>query len=245
MYADMEEMDLENEHDNTMLDDEEDEDEDDDDEENPLRLHNDDDEDIETEYEPECFDRVSDDFVLNNRLKQHHKERSLSLQDLSTLKNNIHSYNKKRHSLNIFRHNYLGIQQNPILYPVAQKRQMMKYQHVESKVKQYIRDIKEQNRKSMEKRMKEQEFIMNKNHNEKTESKKYICIQLYIQLQFRYSYLEDFVCLLLLLLLLLFSIFFFYVYNLIKYSLSILNKIIWYSSISMNNQNFKANKLSI
>ncbi|KAK9300736.1 hypothetical protein QLX08_006687 [Tetragonisca angustula] len=142
---DMEEMDLENEHDNTMLDDEEDEDEDDDDEENPLRLHNDDDEDIETEYEPECFDRVSDDFVLNNRLKQHHKERSLSLQDLS-------------------------IQQNPILYPVAQKRQMMKYQHVESKVKQYIRDIKEQNRKSMEKRMREQEFIMNKDHNEKTEN---------------------------------------------------------------------------
>ncbi|XP_043521416.1 MATH and LRR domain-containing protein PFE0570w-like isoform X2 [Frieseomelitta varia] len=168
---DMEEMDLENEHDNTMLDDEEDEDEDDDDDENPLRLHNDDDEDIETEYEPECFDRVSDDFVLNNRLKQHHKERSLSLQDLSTLKNNIHSsYNKKRHSLNIFRHNYLGIQQNPIFYPVAQKRQMMKYQHVESKVKQYIKDIKEQNRKSMEKRMKEQEFIMNKNHNEKTEN---------------------------------------------------------------------------
>ena len=193
MYADMEEMDLENEHDNTMLDDEEDEDEDDDDEENPLRLHNDDDEDIETEYEPECFDRVSDDFVLNNRLKQHHKERSLSLQDLSTLKNNIHSsYNKKRHSLNIFRHNYLGIQQNPILYPVAQKRQMMKYQHVESKVKQYIRDIKEQNRKSMEKRMREQEFIMNKDHNEKTESKKYICMQFnYIQLQFGYSYLGD------------------------------------------------------
>nr|XP_012138158.1 PREDICTED: probable serine/threonine-protein kinase kinX isoform X1 [Megachile rotundata] len=146
---DMDEMDLENEHENAMLDDEEEEDDEDDDDRNPLRLPNEDDEDIETEYDQEYFDRVSDDFILNNRLKQHHKERSLSLQDLSICKNNIHSpYSKKRHSLNIVRPNYL------------------KYQHVESKVKQYIRDIKKQNRKSMEKRIKEQEFIINKNYDE-------------------------------------------------------------------------------
>ncbi|XP_033183728.1 uncharacterized protein LOC117153628 isoform X2 [Bombus vancouverensis nearcticus] len=148
-------------------DEEEEEDDDDDDEGNLLRLHNDDDEDVETEYDLECFDRVSDDFVLNKRLKQHHKERSLSLQDLSISKNNVHlSHNRKRHSMNIFRHNYLGMQQNPMPYSIAQKKQMMsvKYQHVESKVKQYIKGIKEQTRRSMEKRIKEQEFIMNKNH---------------------------------------------------------------------------------
>ncbi|XP_076649099.1 uncharacterized protein LOC143356924 isoform X2 [Halictus rubicundus] len=151
--------------------DEEDEDEEDDDDENHLRLHHpDDDEDIETEYDQDCYDRASDDFILNSRLKQHHKERSLSLQDLSFTKNNIHSpyNNKKRHSINLFGQNYLGLQQNSIAYNVAHKRQSLplKYQHVESKVKRYIRDIKEQSRKSMEKRIKEQEYIANKNHEE-------------------------------------------------------------------------------
>ncbi|XP_015430039.1 PREDICTED: stress response protein NST1-like isoform X1 [Dufourea novaeangliae] len=149
---DMDEMELENDRENIMLEDEEEDD--------------DDDEDIETEYDPDCFDRASDDFILNNRMKQHHKERSLSLQDLSFTKNNIHSpyNNKKRHSLNIFAQNYTGLQPNP----VANKRLSMplKYQHVESKVKRYIRDIKEQNRKSMEKRVKEQEYIINKDYEE-------------------------------------------------------------------------------
>ncbi|OAD52683.1 hypothetical protein WN48_00386 [Eufriesea mexicana] len=170
---DMDEMDLENEHENAMVEDEEDEDDDDDDDGNPLKLHNDDDEDNDTEYDQECFDRASDDFVLNNRLKQHHKERSLSLQDLNISNNSAHSpYNKKRHRLNIFRHNYFGIQQNAMLYPVTQKKQTIpfKYQHVESKVKQYIRGIKEQTRKSMEKRIKEQGFILNKNQEENKSS---------------------------------------------------------------------------
>lgn len=170
----MDESGLENEHENIILEDEEDEDEDDDEEVNPLRIHNDDDEDMDTEYEQDCFDRASDDFVLNNRLKQHHKERSLSLQDLSFSKNNFHSQiNKKRHSLNIFRHNYLGIPETPMVYPTANKKQMVpqKYQHVESKVKQYIKDIKEQSRRSMEKRVKGQEFMGNTNH-EETECKK-------------------------------------------------------------------------
>lgn len=178
IYVDTNEMELENEHENAMLEDEEEEDEDDDDDDdevNPLRLHNDDYEDIDTEYEPICFDRASDDFILNNRLKPRHKEKSLSLQDLSISKKNAHlRYNKKRHGLNAFRYNYLRMQQNPILYPATQKRQMIpsKYQHVESKVKQYIKNVKEQNRRSMEKRMKEQEFTINKNY-EENESKKY------------------------------------------------------------------------
>ncbi|XP_031846784.1 uncharacterized protein LOC116433145 isoform X2 [Nomia melanderi] len=175
---DMDEMDLENDHENLMLEDEEDEDEEDDDDRNRMRLHNDrnrmrlhndDDEDIETEYEQEYCDRASDDFVLNTRMKQHHKERSLSLQDLSFTKNNAHPpYNKKRHSLNIFRQNYSGLQPNPVAFNAAHKRHMfpLKYQHVESKVKQYIRDIKEQTRKSMEKRIKELECLTNKNHEE-------------------------------------------------------------------------------
>lgn len=167
--TDMDEMDLENDHENLMLEDEEDEDEDDDDDQNRMRLHNDDEEDIETEYEQEYCDRASDDFVLNTRMKQHHKERSLSLQDLSFTKNNAHPpYNKKRHSLNIFKENYSGLQPNPVAFNAAHKRHMfpLKYQHVESKVKQYIRDIKEQKRKSMEKRIKELECMTNKNHEE-------------------------------------------------------------------------------
>lgn len=196
---DTNEMELENEHENAMLEDEEEEDEDDDDDDdeiNPLRLHNDDYEDIDTEYEPMCFDRASDDFILNNRLKPRHKEKSLSLQDLSISKKNAHlRCNKKRHSLNAFRYNYLRMQQNPILYPTVRKRQMVpsKYQHVESKVKQYIKNMKEQNRRSMEKRMKEQEFTMNKNY-EENESKKYFS-QIIIFTLGRYVYC--FICLLL------------------------------------------------
>lgn len=170
-YADSEDiddMDLENEQDNLMLEDEDEEDEDEDEDENPLRLPNDDEEDADTEYEQECYDRASDDFILNNRLKQHHKERSLSLQDLSVSKKNAHApYNKKRHSTNVFGHNYMGFQESAALYPVAQKKQSMlfKYQHVESKVKRYIREIKEQNRKSMERRIREQEYATNENEN--------------------------------------------------------------------------------
>ncbi|XP_033340199.2 uncharacterized protein LOC117228520 isoform X1 [Megalopta genalis] len=167
---DMDEMNFENDHGNLMLDDEEDEDEEDDDDENHIRLHHDDYEDIETDYEQVCYDRASDDFLLNSRLKQHHKERSLSLQDLSYTKNNIHSpyNNKKRHSTYLFKQNYSGLQQNSIAYNVAHKRQSLplKYQNVESKVKQYINDIKEQTKKSMEKRFKGQGYVVNKNHEE-------------------------------------------------------------------------------
>ncbi|KOC63412.1 hypothetical protein WH47_01901 [Habropoda laboriosa] len=163
---DMDEMDLENDHDNVMLEGEEEEDEDDDEEENPLRLHHDDFED-DIDYEPECFDRVSDDFVLNTRLKHHPKERSLSLQDLSITKTfGLSPFNRKRHS--IFRYNYSNMQHNQVENLVTNKKQAVphKYQHVESKVKQYIKDIKEQNRKSIEKRVKEQEILMSKNHEE-------------------------------------------------------------------------------
>ncbi|XP_054010190.1 kinesin-related protein 4-like isoform X1 [Hylaeus anthracinus] len=145
---DMYEMELENKHRNVILDDEDDEDEDDeeDDERHALReMYND--EDINTEYDQDCFDRASDDFVLNNRLKQHHKERSLSLQDLSFSKDNV-LYNKKRHSVNV----------------THKKLSTPKFQHVESKVKQYIRDIKEQNRKSIEKRIRDQEYISSKHY---------------------------------------------------------------------------------
>lgn len=177
VIADMDEMVLESEHRNIMLEHEEDEDEEEEDDDgNPLRLYNDDDEDANTEYEQECFDRASDDFILNNRLKQHHKERSLSLQDLSFSKNNVHSpYNKKRHSINVFGQNYLGLQPNPIVYSVAHKKQStpLKYQHVESRVKRYIKDIKERNRKSIERRTKVQEYIALK-HADETESKKFL-----------------------------------------------------------------------
>lgn len=183
VFIDMDEMDLENDHENLMLEEEEDEEEEEDDDGNRMRLLNDDDEDIETEYEQEYLDRASDDFVLNTRMKKHHKERSLSLQDLSFTKNNTHSpYNKKRHSLNVFRQNYAGLQPNPVAFNAAHKRHIfpLKYQHVESKVKRYIRDIKEQTRKSMEKRIKELECMTNKNHEENQSKENLHVIQIWI-----------------------------------------------------------------
>ncbi|XP_076243211.1 uncharacterized protein LOC143184672 isoform X2 [Calliopsis andreniformis] len=114
---DMDEMDLENEHENIMLEDEEEDDEEDEEDVNPLRLPNDDDEDVETD-------------------------------------------------INVFRQNCCL--QNAVVYPMTEKKQsvQLKYQHVESKVKQYIKDIKEQNRKSMEKRSRDQDYVTSKNHTE-------------------------------------------------------------------------------
>ncbi|XP_017880447.1 uncharacterized protein LOC108625175 [Ceratina calcarata] len=122
---------------------------------------------IDTKYQHDYSDRASDDCILNNRLKQHYKERSSSLQDLNNCEHDVHTpYNKRGQSLNIFNHKYLNLQSNQVASAALHKTRIIprKYQHVQSKVKQYIRDIKEQNRKSKEKHMKGQEFIINKDH---------------------------------------------------------------------------------
>lgn len=160
---DIDDMDMENVRSRVLMDADDDEDEEDEDDETVLRLQNDEYED----YELECCERASDDFILNKRLKPHHRKRTRSLQDLSVTENNMRSpYNRKRNSIHAFRPNYFGLQQDPEIHPVTHRKQSLplRYQHVESKVKRYIKDIKDQNRRSMEKRIKE--YATGKNHME-------------------------------------------------------------------------------
>lgn len=169
----MENLELDNEldpgHSNNMkrLMDEEDDDDDDeedeeDDDESPRRMHNYD-EDID-DYD---YDRASADFVLNKGLKRRDKEKSFSLQDLSVYRNDVYTeYNKRRHS-NVGKQSYFNIPQNTIMFPTIRRKQPMpgRYHHVQSKVKLYIKDIKEQNRRSVERHTKNHEdTIRGKSH---------------------------------------------------------------------------------
>jgi len=137
----MENLELDNEFDSDhpsnmkhLMDDEDDDDEDDedeeDDEDSPKQMHNDDD-GIDDNYEIECYDGRSDDFLLNRRLKNRDKEKSLSLQDLNTYKNV--EYFKRRHSRGL-RPAYLNIPEQAIMYSMIQKKPG-KYHYVQSKVK--------------------------------------------------------------------------------------------------------------
>ncbi|KAG7189736.1 hypothetical protein KM043_017402 [Ampulex compressa] len=146
--------------------DEEEEEEEEDDEEHPLCIRNEGDDDIDGEYDTECYERASDDFILNSSLKSYQKERSLSLQDLSMCKNNVRSPYKKKNSLNVLRDSYMNMQRNAIGYPIGHRKQSLpvRYRHVESKVKHYIKNIKEQSRRSMEKRLQNQEHAIKENH---------------------------------------------------------------------------------
>lgn len=158
----MENLELDNEFDSErpsnmkhLMDDEDDDEEDDEDEEDeedsPRQVHNDDD-CIDDNYE--TCDGRSDDFIFNKRLKNRDKEKSLSLQDLTTYQSNMNTeyYFKRRHSQ--------GLKPNipeHAMYSMLQKKNLMlgKYHYVESKVKRYIKDIKEQSRRSMEKHIKQ------------------------------------------------------------------------------------------
>lgn len=150
-------------------DDEDDEDEDDEDEEddegNFGQTHNNDDDNFDDNFDLYCDGR-SDGFLLNRRIKNHDKEKSLSLQDLRVYKNNTAYYERRlSHGL---RPNYINIPQNAIMYSMLPRKQPMlgKYHYVQSKVKLYIKNIKEQNRRSMEKNMKEnQEDTIHKSSN--------------------------------------------------------------------------------
>ncbi|XP_024877648.1 uncharacterized protein DDB_G0283697-like isoform X1 [Temnothorax curvispinosus] len=188
----MENLELDNEFDSErprdmkhLMDDEDDDDEDDedeeDDEDSPRQMHTDDD-GIDDNYEAitmDYYDGRSDDFILNKRLKNRYKEKSLSLQDLNTYENNINTeYFKRRHS-QALKPNYLNIPEQAIVYSMIQKKQPMpgKYHYVQSKVKRYIKDIKEQNRRSMEKHIKQHQedaiySISNDYKNDDTEKTK-------------------------------------------------------------------------
>ncbi|KYM78819.1 hypothetical protein ALC53_10739 [Atta colombica] len=162
---DMENLELDNDfdsdHPNNMkhlMDDEDDDDEDDedeeDDEDSPRQMHDD---GIDDNYETDYYDGRSDDFIFNRRLKNRHKEKSLSLQDLKVYKNNMNDgYFKRRHSQGL-RSNYPNIPEQTIVYSMIQRKQPIpgKYHYVQSKVKRYIKDIKDQNRRSIEKHVKQ------------------------------------------------------------------------------------------
>ncbi|XP_012532399.1 kinesin-related protein 4 [Monomorium pharaonis] len=166
---DMENLELDNEFNSErpsnmkhLMDDEDDDDEDDeddeDDDDSPRQMHNYDD-GIDDNYETDCYDLDgrSDDFILNRRLKNRDKEKSLSLQDLNMYKNNMKAeYFKRRHSQGL-RPNYPNIPEHAVMYSTSQRKQPMpgKYHYVQSKVKRYIKDIKDQNRRSMEKHIKQ------------------------------------------------------------------------------------------
>ncbi|XP_018393684.1 PREDICTED: MATH and LRR domain-containing protein PFE0570w-like [Cyphomyrmex costatus] len=155
----MENLELDNDYDTDhpsnmkhLMDDEDDEDEDDeneeDDEDSPRQMHNDDD-----NYETDYYDGRSDDFILNRRLKNRDKEKSLSLQDLKVYRNNVNDgYFKRRYTQDL-RPNYSNIPEQAIMYSMIQRKQPVlgKYHYIQSKVKSYIKDIKEQNRRSVEK----------------------------------------------------------------------------------------------
>ncbi|KAL0101447.1 hypothetical protein PUN28_018942 [Cardiocondyla obscurior] len=169
-------------------DDEEEDDEDDEDEEDsPRQMHNDD-EGIEDNLEIDCYDGRSDDFLLNRRLKNRDKERSLSLQDLNAYRHDMNTeYLKKKH-LQRYKPNYINIpEQQSIMYSMIQEKKrsvLGKYHYVQSKVKRYIKDIKEQNRHSLKKQHVEQQQentnynISNSNHkNNDTEKTKPVNIK--------------------------------------------------------------------
>lgn len=139
-------------------DDDDDEEEEEEEEDENLRQMNND------EIDDEYYDRISADVILNKGLKKRDKEKSSSLQDLSIYRNNIYDIDKKRHAA-LIKRNYLNIPQNNMMFSMVHRKQSVpqKYNHIQSKVKLYIQDIKEQNKRSLEKHTKEREdTIQNK-----------------------------------------------------------------------------------
>ncbi|XP_026669472.1 uncharacterized protein LOC108625174 isoform X2 [Ceratina calcarata] len=156
-YIDNEDMDEADRHRNAVLKDEGN----DDYEEHRLRARVHDSDDTDSEYERDCFDRASDDFILSKSLKQHHKEQSLSLQDLSNPKHNIRTqYNKRKQGL-IFKRKYSNLQPNLVAYSNIHRTIPLKYRRIENKERSMI---KEQGNQFRGKNMKNQESTMNKNY---------------------------------------------------------------------------------
>lgn len=135
-------------------DDDDDDDEDEDEEDNLRRMHSDD--EIDNEY----YDTISADSYLNKeRLEKCDKEKSSSLQDLSSYRNHMYpNVNKRRHT-SLIKRNFGNMQQSVVMFPVARRKQHVpqKYHHVQSKVKLYIQDIKDQSKRSLEKQTKNRE----------------------------------------------------------------------------------------
>ncbi|XP_015124621.1 uncharacterized protein LOC107046513 [Diachasma alloeum] len=134
--------------------DEEERDYDDEDEEEEegeyMRRHDEDDEDYsDGEIEAEQFERSSDDFVQrpSEVLESPARERSRSLQDLTSPNRRTGKFNSKRHQSELDGRAEFNLG--------GQRRSFLggpKYGHVSSKVKQYIDGMKEQSRLSRQRR---------------------------------------------------------------------------------------------
>lgn len=132
-------------------DDEDDEDEEDDEDDDGHEDYNRERFERESDdFDQDRFERASDDFVLrqNNSLKQYFKERSLSLQDLATIdaRNRRRNYSRFQYYADapVFKPNvYSSYALNSKPYQGGDR-----YEHVESKVKRYIQNIKDHERLS-------------------------------------------------------------------------------------------------
>lgn len=139
-------------------DDEEEEDDEEEDDEEGLRHSYNDGNNIDLSNS----DRMSDDFLFNRRIKNNDKEKSLSLQDLSVCMNNMYTGHPKNSHL---RPDYLNIPQNAMMYSMVHRKPgPAKYQHVESPVKQYIKNIKELRRSSDKQKQYQEDVVQNQNN---------------------------------------------------------------------------------
>ncbi|XP_034938720.1 AT-rich interactive domain-containing protein 4B-like [Chelonus insularis] len=123
-----------------------DEENDDEDEETEIDEENDDD-----DIEPEQFERSSDDYVLKSSaagLNKHCKERSRSLQDLSSTGKRSGKMNCKKQMILVGSEYETGVmKENPLYKPVFYSKQILlpsiKYNNIPMKVKRYIEDLKD------------------------------------------------------------------------------------------------------
>ncbi|XP_051175394.1 MATH and LRR domain-containing protein PFE0570w-like isoform X2 [Leptopilina boulardi] len=149
-FDDIDDEEEEGDYDSEEMNDEEEDDEDDDDEDGREEYCRKRFERESDDSDQDRFERASDDFVLrhNNSLKQYYKERSLSLQDLTTADVR---YNRRQ---NFSRHHQYYADQ-PVFKPNVYSPYALnskpyqaidRYENNESKVKRYIQNIKEQGR---------------------------------------------------------------------------------------------------
>ncbi|XP_043285847.1 probable serine/threonine-protein kinase kinX isoform X2 [Venturia canescens] len=117
-----------------------------------------DEEESDGDIEPEQFERSSDDFNLryDSGLEKHHKERSRSLQDLTNSRGNLSRFVGKRRSIDLmgsYESQFIRQPVQPPEDPLSLRKKMPRsimYDHIPSKVKQYIQEMKEQRRRSAE-----------------------------------------------------------------------------------------------
>ncbi|XP_015586253.1 AT-rich interactive domain-containing protein 4B isoform X2 [Cephus cinctus] len=120
-----------------------------------------DEEDTDGDLELDSYKRSCDDMILtcNNGIGSNQIGRSCSLQDISVMSEHLEErFHRKRYSMDALIEDESSFLRNPVLHSINEERRRsvpgrMKYRNVESKVKLYIRGIKEQNRQSQERRL--------------------------------------------------------------------------------------------